>query len=80
MNMCINTVNIAHFLQLILITGGLSLSVFTHFFVCKIMFSSFHKTYSDITKFLQFRSFLKNLDKDFPLMKYTNAVEDCAIC
>ena len=79
MNMFLNTNSIVHFMQLLLIRG-LNCSVFTHFFVGKTVFSSFHKFYTDITSFMKFRSFIKNLEKDFPLMKYTRNFEDCAIC
>ena len=79
MNMCLNISCIIHFTQLLLIRG-LNFSVFTHFFVGKTVFSSFHKFYTDITSFIKFRSFIKNLEKDFPLMKYSNHFEDCAIC
>lgn len=71
MNMCLNLDSILHYTQLIFIKG-FNISVFTHFLIGKTVFSSFHKLYADIAKFMQFRSFMKNLEKDFPMIKYTD--------
>jgi len=74
-NMCINLISSVHFLTLIFVRG-LNISVFTHFVIGKTAFSAVQKLYSDIYRFVKFRAFMENLEKDFPLIMFRVANND----
>lgn len=69
-NMISNITQFIHWMMLIFMRG-LNVSVMTHFVIAKTAFMSIHKTIGDISKFQLFRKFLINLDKEFPLIRFT---------
>lgn len=68
-NMVSNVVQSVHFVLLFLMRG-FNISVVSHFVIIKTAFLSIQKTASDIQRFTLFRKFLKNLDQDFPMIKF----------
>lgn len=69
MNMFINCINSLHFMLLVFIRG-LQFGLFTHFVIGKTAVTAVTKLFSDVSRFRKFRQFMKNLEKDFPLIKF----------
>lgn len=66
----INTfVQIIHFTQL-LILRGMNISFMCHFYVSKTVVQQVFNCYQTIMKMYEFRKFMANLQKDFPLIKF----------
>jgi hypothetical protein len=65
------------------IGGGLTASYFpmVPLYLIQNCFSLLKNFYKEIEKFVKFRRFLKNIDANYPLIKFEeNQHEDCAIC
>lgn len=68
-NMVSNVVQSVHFVLLFLMRG-FNISVVSHFVIVKTAFQAIQKTINDVQRFALFRKFLKNLDQDFPMVKF----------
>lgn len=77
LNLVIDILQVLNFM-LLLGVKGLNLNLFSHVAIGKTLLSAYMKLYNDINKKMQFNRFMKNLEKDFPLIKYvvTNEVPE----
>ena len=61
---------------LVLFIRGLNISILTHVAIFRTIYNSYSKMYINLTKFFQFREFMKNLEKDFPFIKFEIASQE----
>jgi hypothetical protein len=65
----VETITMCNFM-LILFVRGMTVSLFTHVAVFKAIFQSYSRLFSNFQKFFQFRDFMQNLERDFPLVRF----------
>jgi hypothetical protein len=69
MNFLIDWVSLCHFLLMIFLKG-FSFSFISHLLVFRMAYLSYSKMFKDFKNFFKFRDFMKNLENDFPLVRF----------